>query len=229
MIAKFYFSLRSPYSWIGYRDLLDVYPDVAAAVQWLPFWEPEPDLLHRLQAAGDSFPYVDMSRAKALYILQDVRRLARRRDLDMVWPVDRSPRWEVAHLAYLAAVRLDAGPAFIDAAYRARWESGRDISDPAVIGEIAVELGLDPAPLVKAADDPGLREEGLTALRAVARDGVFGVPFFVCGREKFWGVDRLADFAAAVRRNTSGSQEVASWQVAPAGPGVDQGHAGGCG
>src|SRR4030095_2728769 len=37
----FYFSLRSPYSWLAYRDLLDRYPDVAERVRWEPFWEPD--------------------------------------------------------------------------------------------------------------------------------------------------------------------------------------------
>lgn len=230
MIAKFYFSLRSPYSWLAHVDLLRDYPDVAEAVQWRPFWEPEPQLLRLLTEAGESFPYVDMSRAKALYILQDVRRLARRRLLDFTWPVDRAPRWEVAHLAYLVAERHGVGRAYIDAVYRARWYAGSDISDPEVIAAIGAELGLDPAAFREAAEDPTVRADGLLALRAVARDGVFGVPFFICGREKFWGVDRLADFVTMVREKADG-------QVTPDDsepPHVkmldsDQGHAGGCG
>jgi 2-hydroxychromene-2-carboxylate isomerase len=77
--ARFYFSLRSPYSWLGHLDLCRLHPDVAASVRWSPFWEPDDDLHARLTASGHRFPYVEMSRAKSLYILQDVRRLTRRR------------------------------------------------------------------------------------------------------------------------------------------------------
>jgi 2-hydroxychromene-2-carboxylate isomerase len=171
-----------------------------------------------------------MSRAKSLYILQDVRRLARLRGLEMTWPVDRAPRWEVAHLAYLVAQRHDAGRAFVDAVYRARWQSGRNISDPDVIAAIGAQIGLDPVTLRRAGDDPDLREEGLNALRALVHDGVFGVPLFICGREKFWGVDRLADFAAMVRVKPDGTvSHDSSTLLRPAALGADQGHAGGCG
>lgn len=135
-----------------------------------------------------------MSKEKHLYILQDVRRLARARGLDMVWPVDPAPRWEVSHLAYLAADRLGAGPEFIAETYRARWELGEDISDPDTMRRIARTLGLDPQVLALAHEDPAIRELGITALNSLHRDGVFGVPFFISGFDKFWGVDRLSAF-----------------------------------
>lgn len=226
MTARFYFSLRSPYSWLAHLDLTRLYPDVAESVQWRPFWEPDEDLLGRLT---ESFPYVDMSRAKSLYILQDVRRLARRRGLEVTWPVDRVPRWEVAHLGYLVAERAGAGRAFLAAVYRARWQLGHNISDPEVIAAIGAEIGVDAEALRCAADDPDLRKEGLEALRALVRDGVFGVPFFVCGREKFWGIDRLADFAAMVREKSGGQNADDVTLVPQPALAADQGHAGGCG
>ncbi|HEY0168578.1 MAG TPA: DsbA family protein [Jatrophihabitans sp.] len=241
----FYFSLRSPYSWLAYRDLLARYPDVAERARWEPFWEPDESWRRTLTEAGGRFHYVDMSRAKAMYILQDVRRLAQERGLAISWPIDRAPRWEVAHLAFLRARRCGAGRPFVDAAYRARWEQGRDISDPATMGEIAAELGLDPQAHACAADDPELRQEALEALLALDRDGVFGVPFFTLGRDRFWGLDRLANFAAAVRATPAAVESPASVEAAPVEqedrveaarepdelvrPGGDAGHAGGCG
>lgn len=225
----FYFSLRSPYSWLAYRDLLSSYPDVADRVRWEPFWEPAEEWRQRLAAAGGRFHYVDMSRAKALYVLQDVRRLARERGLAISWPVDRAPRWEVAHLGYLRARRLGAGRPFVDGVYRARWEQGRDISDPATIGAVAAELGLDPAAHAGAAEDPELRAEALDALLALDRDGVFGVPFFTAGRDHFWGLDRLPHFAAALRATTAAVPPAEPGEPGTLVPAGDAGHAGGCG
>lgn len=231
----FYFSLRSPYSWLAYKDLLARYPDVADRVRWEPFWEPDESWQQVLADARVRFHYVDMSRAKALYILQDVRRLVRQRGLEMSWPVDTAPRWEVPHFAFLRARRHGCGRQFVDAAYRARWEQGQDISDPATMGAVAAGLGLDPAELAGAHEDPELRDEALAALRALDKDGVFGVPFFVVGRERFWGVDRLADFAALVRETPAVGSATATEpaeQPAPEPvlvPGGDAGHAGGCG
>ncbi|MEV6960344.1 DsbA family protein [Streptomyces sp. NPDC051207] len=219
---RWYFSFRSPYSWMAYRDLTDRYPDVAEAIDWFPFWEPDEPTGHDLTERGIRLPYVPMSREKHLYILQDVRRLAGERDLEMVWPQDRDPRWEVSHLAYLVADRLGLGRPFVDAVYRARWEEGKDISDPAVMAGLATGLGLDPGPFASAATDPAVRAEGMAALERLHRDGVFGVPYFINGFDKYWGVDRLPAFVSRVRA-----------QHLPAGlltaTGADQGHAGGCG
>lgn len=235
---RFYFSLRSPYSWLAYRDLLATHPALAETLEWRPFWEPDERSREMLVAAGADFPYVDMSRAKSLYVLEDVRRLARRRGLPIVWPVDRQPVWEVAHLAYLVAARHGQGSAFVARVYRARWEEGRDISDRYTIATIAGDLGLDPDETANALDDPEVRMEGLKALLDVCADGVFGVPFFVHRRERFWGVDRLPDFVSAASgdprptdraRNPDGVPDPAT--AGPGGPGLaaDQGHAGGCG
>ncbi|WP_431775000.1 2-hydroxychromene-2-carboxylate isomerase [Streptomyces cucumeris] len=231
---RFYFSLRSPYSWLAYRDLLDGYPGLADRLEWRPFFEPDERSAKALAEAGGSFSYVAMSRAKHLYILQDVRRLTRERGLRMTWPVDRDPVWEVPHLAYLAAVDEGRGREFVDRVHRARWQEGRDICDRAVIGELARELDLDAARLASAADDPGLRARGVEALLAVDRDGVFGVPFFVDRYDRFWGTDRLAAFADAVAaRADPAGPRAAERTAAPLAehvpPGGDGGHAGGCG
>jgi 2-hydroxychromene-2-carboxylate isomerase len=225
---RWYFSFRSPYSWLAYRELVDRHPDVAEAVQWRPFWEPEPALAERLAAAGGEFPYVAMSRDKHRYILQDMRRLATERGLAFAWPVDREPRWEVAHLGYLAAVDRGIGREYIATVYRARWELGLDISDPLTIAAVADELGTDPRGIADAADDPGLRERGMAALLDISADGVFGVPFFARGFDKYWGLERLPAFVEAMRADAATAAPVPVDTPALAAAG-DLGHAGGCG
>jgi len=239
-LPRFYFSLRSPYSWLAYRDLFDRYPTLAAELEWKPFWEPDEQTRKLLADRGGDFLYTPMSKAKHLYTLQDVRRLATDRGLKITWPVDREPWWEVPHLAYLVAREHGQGQEFIAAASRARWEEGRDICDPVTIAGIATGLGLDEAGLTGAAGDPDVRAKGAKALLEVYRDGVFGVPFFVNGFAKFWGVDRLAAFAGSVRPGVvhagaapgpAGSGEAATVDAAAtvAMAVVDDGHVGGCG
>lgn len=227
-LPRFYFSLRSPYSWLAHWDLTTRYADVAERLHWIPFWEPDGTSERMLADAGARFHYTPMSRAKHLYILQDVRRLAADRGLAVKWPVDREPWWEVPHLAYLAADRRGCGRRFVEVVYRVRWLEGRDICDRTTMAEVGRELGLDPDELSTAVDDPELRAQSLEALLATHADGVFGVPFFVSGFEKFWGVDRLETFLAALRRQESRPPLVGALADA-SGPTSDGGHAGGCG
>jgi 2-hydroxychromene-2-carboxylate isomerase len=229
---RFYFSLRSPYSWLALHDLRTGYRAVADQVEWRPFFEPDARSSALLAEAGGQFPYTPMSKEKHLYILQDVKRLAADRGLQFGWPVDRAPVWEVPHLAYLVAARHGRGRDFVTSAARARWQEGLDICDPAVVASWGGELGLDGDALAAAADDPAVRAEGVRALLAIQRDGVFGVPFFAVAHEKFWGVDRLPAFAAAVARAGEArlpAPAEAERPVLAATGSVDDGHAGGCG
>ncbi|WP_262699772.1 MULTISPECIES: DsbA family protein [Streptomyces] len=250
-VPRFYFNFRSPYSWIAYRDLMDRYPDVAQAVEWHLWWEPDAEGERRMAEHGHHFPYSAMSREKHLYILQDVRRLTTARGLAVSWPVDHDPVWEVPHLPYFLALDAGLGPAWIERVYRARWQEGRDICDRTTIADIAGELGLPAERAAAAADDEELRTgRGLQALLALSDAGAFGVPFFTHGYDKFWGVDRLAAFVASVRsgsgsgsRAGSGSRsrdtpfagapgaDVAELSDADfaAARSADPGHAGGCG
>lgn len=226
---RMYFNFRSPYSWLALHDLTTRYPDLAVTIEWLPAWEPDPATEARLEAAGGRVVYTPMSREKHFYVLGDVRRLAGERGLCVAWPFDRTPRWEVSHLAFLVAQRSGLGKPFAVAVSRARWEHGRDISDPTVVGQIGASLGLAEAPLVGAAEDPAVVAAGIGRLIRMYRDGVFGMPFFIHGREKFWGVDRLGTFARSVRSAGGTGPES---EPAPDGIAVatsDDGHAGGCG
>ncbi len=226
---RMYFNLRSPYSWLALHDLTAHHPGLLEVIEWRPYWEPDPATEALLNAAGGRFIYTQMSREKHFYVLGDVRRLARDRGLRVTWPIDRSPRWEVSHLAYLEAARCSRGAEFAIAVSRARWEHGRDISDPAAIAEIGAAIGLDPERLARAAGDPGLIAAGTRALMDVYRDGVFGVPFFMHGREKFWGLDRLGIFVTSVQCAKPAGQEKEQIPGTVARAVSDDGHAGGCG
>ncbi|MCQ8836347.1 2-hydroxychromene-2-carboxylate isomerase [Streptomyces malaysiensis] len=230
---RWYFSLRSPYSWFAYLDLTERYPGVADGMDWIPFWEPDAVTQRMLDEADVELPIVAMSRAKNFYILQDLSRISKARGLKMTVPIDKDPNWEVSHLAYLAAQEEGHGRRFIELTYRARWQEGRDITRPETMGEIAVELGLPAERLANASDDPGLRKRGLDCLVQSYQDGLFGVPFFIYGREKFWGADRLTPFVAAFRGQPLEEVEK-GWQHHDelprfSAPGGDTGHAGGCG
>jgi 2-hydroxychromene-2-carboxylate isomerase len=98
-----------------------------------------------------------------------------------------------------------------------------------VIGAIATELGIDPAPLVHAAHDPDVRADGVRALLDIDADGVFGVPFFVHGRARYWGLDRLPDVIAAVRGTAPIRRDTTESVDLDTTPAADLGHAGGCG
>jgi 2-hydroxychromene-2-carboxylate isomerase len=75
--------------------------------------------------------------------------------------------------------------------FRAYFQDDRDISDAAVVAQIAQSLGLDGRALMEGAQEPAIKD----ALRRQVEDavalGVFGAPTIVVDGEMFWGNDRL--------------------------------------
>jgi len=201
---RFYFSYRSPFSWITAKWLEEhLLPEERAAIEYIPYWEPDDRTQEALRQRGAEFLYQQMSREKHLYILQDVKRLTKELGYTHVWPIDDKPWWELPNLAYFAACRHGRGEAFRKAAYHARWERGENIHTLETVRRLATELGLDADELANAHEDDAIRAQAADSLTRAYNDGAFGVPFFVNGHEKFWGVDRLRPFIDSLRGRSS--------------------------
>lgn len=224
---RLYFSFRSPYSWITLHRLLGEVPDLFDRFELFPYWDPDPLTEEALEERGARLPYQQMSKAKHLYLLIDIRRLTTRLGLDMAWPVDRDMWWELPHLGWLAARRTGNAQRCYLALAAARWTRGLNICDPGVFRAALDDAGLDGAGLLAAVDRDDVRAEGIDCLVTAYEDDIFGVPYLRLGRQRYWGFDRADVFLADLR-----AQEVPEPPTVPVT--VPQGSydndtAGGCG
>lgn len=130
--------------------------------------------------------------SRKAYRLQELARWSKRLGMKLdlqpfFFPVNPAPA-SYAIIAAQAAGGGDLG-ALVRAFPRAVWAEGRNIADDEVVKAILAENGFDPA-----VADRGMFTAADTYVRnleeAVSR-GVFGVPFYIVGEEKFWGQDRL--------------------------------------
>jgi 2-hydroxychromene-2-carboxylate isomerase len=191
---RLYFSFRSPYSWLTLHRLRTEVPGSLDLMECYPYWDPDEQTSRGLADRGGEFHYLQMSRAKHLYMLQDTKRLAQEFGMQMSWPVDVDPWWELPHLAWLLARREGVTWEFYDAVTQARWGRGDNICEPDVIRAVAEQAGLDPDRAVAAPDDPSIREEAVGCLYQAYLDDIFGIPYLKLGRHRFWGLDRLDAF-----------------------------------
>jgi len=236
---RFFFSFRSPFSWLALKRLDQLAPSALDRLQWIPFWDPDTAMEAALRARSASFHYTQMSKAKHLYILQDTKRLAHKLGLTMAWPIDESCRWEAPHLAWLSAERLGLGRRLYEALVEARWTRGENICEAGTLAAIATAAGLEGERLAAAANDPDIRAEALQCLVEAYEDDIFGIPYFRVGRHRFWGADRVADFAEELARapgfaeigeeRLSATAENGSNSGADVARAYDSDTAGGCG
>jgi 2-hydroxychromene-2-carboxylate isomerase len=132
--------------------------------------------------------------SRKAYRLQELRRGAKKRGVPLLMPPPFFPV-NPAPAAYAIISAAKAGgedlAGLCQAFPRAVWAEGRNIADDAVVRDLLTAHGFDASVadrhMLAAAETYAANLE-----EAVSR-GVFGVPFYIVGEEKFWGQDRLDD------------------------------------
>src|SRR5688572_24875630 len=120
------------------------------------------------------------------------------------------PRSRRAHEAAHWARTQNRFDDYHAAVFRALFERGEDIGDPATLARLASELKLDANALSESLARHEFEEEVLADERAAERSGVSGVPAFVADRRAMlFGVQPIEDLRELVRRvrATTGTAE----------------------
>ncbi|MDE3115901.1 MAG: 2-hydroxychromene-2-carboxylate isomerase [Pseudomonadota bacterium] len=93
----------------------------------------------------------------------------------------------------LAAEMQGCFAPYVEAVFRAMWEEGLKMDEPAVIAATLGRAGLDGAGLLALTQDQAVKDRLLANTEAAVARGVFGAPSFFVGRELFFGKDRLRE------------------------------------
>jgi 2-hydroxychromene-2-carboxylate isomerase len=183
----YYFSLISPWAYIGHRRFVEIARRHGAGVAYKPV------PLTGLFPETGGLPLAKRHPARQAYRMLELQRWREKLGLDFhlkpkYWPFDAG----LADRAVIALAADGADPAdFVGAAFAGAWESERNLADPAVLADLLRQAGFDaPAALARAdAAETRAAYEGnrLAAIEA----GVFGSPSYVLNGEVFWGQDRL--------------------------------------
>ncbi len=191
-VVRFYWSFRSPYAWFAAHRVERMLHGLPVELEWIPvFPPPDHSLVPNLPTNLPS---------KARYMWEDSQRFADTYGLEFRIPEEMDTDWPRPHAAALHAGDQGKGPEFVLEGYRARFSRGEDVADDAVLSRIARTVGLDPAAVVAAADDPALRERIGAGFKQSFADEVFGVPTFVYRGLMFFGNDRLEWLVDAIDR-----------------------------
>lgn len=183
----YYFSLISPWAYIGHAPFIDIVQRHGVEVNYKPVF------LGRVFAETGGLPLPQRHPARQRYRIVELQRWREKRGISFNiqpkhWPFDVN----LADRFVIAITSQGKNPdAFLRRAYAALWQEERNLSDPLVIAELAEQAGLDSASLMDLAT--GTATEVIYALNlenAVAAD-VFGSPAYVLDGEVFWGQDRL--------------------------------------
>jgi 2-hydroxychromene-2-carboxylate isomerase len=188
---EFFFSFRSPYSYLAAIEMLEFHEEWPSGVRVRPV----------LPMAMRGIP---IPRAKSLYTLRDVRREADRRGVPfgrVADPLGDGARrcLQVFELAQSTRQQLE----LLVSAGSAVWAEGLDVAQDAGLRRVCERAGLDwRAARERLAADPPVdyaEENRLDLLRA----GLWGVPCYRAGEFSAWGQDRFWMLREIRRRNLS--------------------------
>lgn len=183
---KIVFNYRSPFCALVIDELFTLQRRYRVDVEWVIVKDvPRPSSLP-ITEQNPRFPYNR----------EDCERRARWRGID--WA---PPKWrltDVVAATHIGVWLLRNKPELFEAytlrISRAYWSYGKNISDAAVVEELARETGVSDADIAAAkAAIPAAEIELADNAKWCEANGVLGVPFFIVDGLKFWGSDRVGD------------------------------------
>ena len=186
-VIDYYFSLVSPWAYIGHGPFMDIVERHGIEINYKPVF------LGRVFAETGGLPLAQRHPARQRYRLVELQRWREKRGLSFNlqpkhWPFDVN----LADRFVIAITVSGKSPdAFLRRAYAALWEEERNLGDPLVLAELAEQAGLDSSTHMSIAT--GSTTEAIYALNLenAVGGGVFGSPAYVLDGEVFWGQDRL--------------------------------------
>lgn len=186
--VDYYFATMSPWAYLGHDRFVEIAGRANAEVRVRPM-----DLGQVFPVSG-GLPLGKRAPQRQAYRLVELRRFSEwlGRPLNLhpaFFPVAGDPSVRLIgavadHDGTDAALRL-AG-----AVLAAVWARDLDIADPATLGTLLTECGLDPGRLAQSQTDAA-KALADAHTRAAIDAGVFGAPSYVIDGEIFWGQDRL--------------------------------------
>ena len=184
----YFFAPISPFCYLAGDRLEQIAAKHGASVRYIPLNAPA------LFPRTGGQVLADRHESRKTYRMQELRRQAAKLGLPInlnpsFFPVNPAP----ASYAIIAAAKAGGGDraGLVQAFPRAVWAEGRNIAEDEVVQDILAAHGFDPKIADKFMLDAA--ETYMANLEEAVARGVFGVPFYMVGDERFWGQDRLED------------------------------------
>ncbi|WP_332118035.1 2-hydroxychromene-2-carboxylate isomerase [Azorhizobium caulinodans] len=183
----YFFSVVSPWSFLGNDRLLKIAARHGATVEFRPVE------LGPVFAETGGLPLAKRAPQRQRQRLVELQRWRLKLGLDFHiqpahWPFNPGLVDRTVIAALLAGHPVEP---LLARLFSGVWQRQENLADPTVIVALADEVGLPGAELVAAADGEAAQQAYLANRELALKSDVFGAPSYVLDGEVFWGQDRL--------------------------------------
>lgn len=193
--VEVYFSVRSPYSYVGLQLIHDMAQKTGVRVELKPIL---PMLMRGMKVPP----------AKGRYILFDTAREALLENVDFGHICDPlgEATWRAMQIGFALMDDETKGGKpgqafeFFKAFTKGVWAQGIDGTSDRGLGKILTNAGLSDAWTAKALDRAATERKAEANRQEMFRHGSWGVPTFRAGGETFWGQDRMWAIVDALKQ-----------------------------
>jgi 2-hydroxychromene-2-carboxylate isomerase len=188
MTLDFWFDFGSTYSYPAAMRIEGLATSHGLRVSWRAFLL---GAIFKAQGMNDS-PF-NLYPARGRYMWRDLERVCQSEGIPFRRP-SQFPRNGLL-AARIACWYSDAPwlPEFVRAVYGANFQDDLDISNASVVAHCLTAIGQNAAEVLAQAQSAESKVKLRTQTDEAAKLGIFGAPFFIVGREPFWGNDRLEE------------------------------------
>jgi 2-hydroxychromene-2-carboxylate isomerase len=193
--VDYYFSLSSPWAYIGHGAFRDVVATYGLAVNHKPV------ILLDLFSETGGLPLVKRHPVRQRYRMVELQRWRDKRGLNFHLQPKHSPfNARLADGVVIAAIEAGHDPdPFLRRAFPAVWEDELDLADAATLTKIAEAAGLPGKELVERSGTEAISAAYEKNRQDAISADVFGSPVYVLDGEVFWGQDRIELLADALK------------------------------
>lgn len=190
--VEFYFDYGSPATYLAYTQLQRICDDNAATLEYKPM------LLGGVFKATENQSPV-MVAAKGKWMMTDLARFAKRYGVTF----NMNPFFIINSLPLMRGAVWAQKTGVFDiynlAMQQAMWIDGVDLNDPAQIGRVVTDAGLDAQAMATAIGESEIKQVLVDSTNEAVTRGAFGAPTMFVGDQMHFGQDRLDWVEQALR------------------------------
>jgi 2-hydroxychromene-2-carboxylate isomerase len=191
----YYFSLQSPWAYIGHDPFQQVIKTYSLKVNYKPV------VLVDLFSETGGLPLLKRHPVRQRYRLVELQRWRDKRGLNFhLQPANWPFNARLADGVAIAAIEAGHDPEpFLRRAFPAIWEDQLNLADAAVLAKLADDVGLPGKQLVERSESEAISAAYEQNRQDALATDVFGSPAYVLDGEVFWGQDRIELLADALK------------------------------
>lgn len=188
MKIEYYYSVASPYAYLGINKFQEIIKKYSIEVDEKPF-----DLVGMVFPATGGTPVPKRHISRQEYRLIEIDRAAKNLNLNINKQPNFFPPTDPHKAALFTIVTIQNGLNlnFGKSVLTKLWSEEQDISLDSTMKEVCKDLNLDFDSIKEDSEKDDIKQAYLNNSEIAIKKGVFGAPTFILENELFWGQDKL--------------------------------------